>query len=152
MATNPKPSGKSFVALPPGIALDYILNVEVPSMQAKRKMKFGSDRTVREAIQLILRNYPIENLDYLALYLKNTGIWLEETRRLYTYLLSNEDTLELKYKKGTGVSTETVTVYHENSQSPEFVKIYPETTVKGLIQSLENKKTFSHREIIYCFQ
>ena len=48
-------------------------------MQAKRKMKFGSDRTVREAIQLILRNYPIENLDYLALYLKNTGIWLEET-------------------------------------------------------------------------
>jgi hypothetical protein len=65
-------------------------------------------------------------------------------------MLLNEDTLELKYKKGTGISAQTVTVCHENNTT-EFVPIYPETTVKGLIQALENKKHFQLERLNIVF-
>jgi len=120
---------------------EIILTIEVAPIQAQKKMKVSLDSTVRHFIDSIVKNYPsVERPEALYLYLKSSGIWLEEQRKISTYLLKNDDVLELKYRGTDVVQLTTLDVYYPRTRATEIVKFYPQTTVFGIIQALEQKK------------
>ena len=53
-------------------------------------MKFETTQTVGAAVHKILRSIPVEDQQYLALFSSYSGIWLEESRTLQSYLLRDE--------------------------------------------------------------
>ncbi len=61
-------------------------------------------------------------------------------------MIGNDDTFILKYRKNDGLDAKmsgmTISVYQEQSNIPEIIKVYAEMTVRGVIQCLENKKYY----------
>ena len=55
-------------------------------------MKFDLSSTVHDGMLKILRNIPVKNQEYLALFHSGSGIWLSEHRTLQSYLLVDEVT------------------------------------------------------------
>jgi hypothetical protein len=64
---------------------EIILNVEVPFLQAKRKIKIPREKTIDEFVEQALRKIPIENVNKLGVFIAKTGIWLEEKVEYWNY-------------------------------------------------------------------
>eukprot|EP01105_Mastigella_eilhardi_P010508 TRINITY_DN2456_c0_g1_i2.p1 TRINITY_DN2456_c0_g1~~TRINITY_DN2456_c0_g1_i2.p1 ORF type:complete len:953 (-),score=230.74 TRINITY_DN2456_c0_g1_i2:72-2930(-) len=138
IATTQIKSSELLQHLATNMKAGVVLNIKIPVLEARRKMKFEQNLTVRDAAHKILRSIPVKDQEYLQLFNPKTGIWLDESRQLKSYLLTDDDNLEFVYKS-TEACPPVVRVFNEPFNDTQFVVIGSRTTVLGVIQALEKK-------------
>ncbi len=75
------------------------------------------------------------------LYLPATGIWLDDSRKIFSYLLKDSEKLELKAKPiGLLFRKVDIEINLESTSYVEHLEFLPETTVRGIIQLIDKNK------------
>eukprot|EP01119_Soliformovum_irregulare_P012746 TRINITY_DN3334_c0_g1_i1.p1 TRINITY_DN3334_c0_g1~~TRINITY_DN3334_c0_g1_i1.p1 ORF type:complete len:406 (-),score=136.88 TRINITY_DN3334_c0_g1_i1:69-1286(-) len=128
----------SFLPGMPGTPSEAVIRVEIPLLTSTRKLRFDMEKTVHELLDLILKKNVFETTQNLAFFVQETGIWLQDTRKLGTYGIQEDDSLILQYKN-VGQQHH-VDVNHPLMEKRETIDIQNETTVRGILQSIILKR------------
>jgi len=109
-----------------------IMMVEIPALQAKRKMKVQMSSTGKDTLQRFLHKVPLENMDKVGLYLPKTGVWIDLGRQLSNYLIEPDSTIQVKHRPD---EIKTLLVRNRATGTDEHIIVDDNTTILGLIQA-----------------
>lgn len=89
----------------------------------------------KEALDRILRRASVQNMEQLGLYLPDTGLWMADGRALSTYLLVDEDKIDVLFQPAQANPC-VVAVHNQLAGAVEHVPIDDHTTIFGMIQAV----------------
>jgi len=111
-----------------------IITVEIPSLQARRKMKVQMTITGKDALQRFLHKVPLANMEKIGLYLPKGSIWIDLSRQLSNYLIEPDSVIQVKDRPDAN-SAKTLLVHNRATGAEERIIYDDDTTVLGLIQA-----------------
>lgn len=100
-----------------------------------RKMALPGTCVRKDALDRILRRASVQNMEQLGLYLPDTGVWTADDRALSSYLLVNEDKIDVLFRPQQANPC-VVAVHNQLTGAVEHVPIDDHTTIFGMIQAV----------------
>lgn len=113
---------------------DALLYVDVSSMGVQRRMKFELTITADQMLERIARKTPGIDRDKMGAYLKEGGIWLTPATPLSSYLLSDNNTIEI-VNRPEPQNIRVVGVNNEFAGCRDEIMVDSSTTIFGIIRS-----------------
>lgn len=116
-----------------------LLTIDVPALGTSVKLRFRVTSSVDAAKQVLHRKLLKDELLAMNFWNPATGTSLRPDRNLQDYLVQNEDRLVLATEHSSSAVQTKVRVEVEPTRLVETVLCYKETTVLGLIQTMNRK-------------
>ena len=113
---------------------DAILLIDVSSMGVQRRMKFELSITSDQMLERIARKTPGINKDKTGAYLNEGGVWLAPDAPLSSYLLTDNNTIEI-VDRPEPQNIRFIGVNNELTQSREEIMVDSSTTIFGLLRA-----------------
>lgn len=140
------PAGGVLRALADQCRDETLVCVEIPALQARRKVRVAAAARGHEALARFLHRAPLDDMAHVGLYLPATGVWLDLDRPVASYLLAPECVVQVRHRptaataegaEATEAETETVvvTVHNRVAGGDERIVCDAHTTVLGLVQA-----------------
>ena len=113
-----------------------VVNVRVPVLELERKMALPCSCSGSDALERIMRRAAVQNMERLGMYLPATGVWAEPGRPLSSYLLADEDKIDVLFRPEQQNPC-VVVVRNTLTGQQERVPIDDHTTIFGMVQAVE---------------